>query len=54
MRFKLYLLQDRMESYSRKGPLEAAAIIRFRPYLGVLREDHRTSHPESGFAAVTS
>ncbi|VDC04317.1 unnamed protein product [Peniophora sp. CBMAI 1063] len=40
-RSKLYLLRDRQEPASRDGPLQAAAILRFRPYLNVVREDHR-------------
>lgn len=40
---KLYLLKDRKEPASRGGPLETAEILRFRPYLSVVREDHRVA-----------
>lgn len=42
-RSKLYLLKGRQEPASRDGPLEAAEVLRFRPYLNVVREDHRVT-----------
>lgn len=40
---KLYLLKGRREPASRDGPLKTAAVLRFRPYLNIVREDHRVA-----------
>ena len=40
---KLYLLKDRLQPVPRDGSLGPAAILHLRPYLNVVREDHRVA-----------